>query len=246
VQARPGFVKQLRSGVRLLGQGFAASFIGAAPQGALRLATYEQVKSFLLHLPPSNPNSAPVPAWIPQLAPVPASAVAAVCGDLVSSLAKLPREVLTTRLQTTPNASTFQVLRAILYEDGPRGLFRGFVSTTARDVPFMMVLFSTYELLKAEYQGRHGGAIAIPTPVATAFGGLAGGLAGFVTTPMDVVKTRIMTHQGSMSRFGIRQALGTIPNSRSFWVGATARSCWWLGICGIFFPSYEAIKAILV
>jgi len=110
----------------------------------------------------------------------------------------------------------------------------------------MVILFSSYELLKAEYQQRHGGAVTIPTPAATLFGGLSGALAGYLTTPMDVVKTRIMVLQGQSTTIGIREALRSVGTWRMLWTGATARSVWWLGICSIFFPSYEATKSLLL
>ena len=37
----------------------------------------------------------------------------------------------------------------ILREDGPRGLFRGYLSTCLRDAPFMVVLFFSYEQFKS-------------------------------------------------------------------------------------------------
>jgi hypothetical protein len=67
--------------------------------------------------------------------------------------------------------------------EGWRGLFVGFGTIALRDMPFMVILFTTYEHLRAI--GDH--------PVLmTLFGGVSGALAGFATTPFDVARTRVL------------------------------------------------------
>lgn len=111
-------------------RGFAASVIGAGPQGGLRLSTYEYSKSLLSskHL---NDNSSPTLLKICGI-----SALSAILGDLVSSIVKVPREVVTSRLQVnadlaaiTRNPSSNPVLitmKEVIKEQGIGGLFRGF------------------------------------------------------------------------------------------------------------------------
>jgi solute carrier family 25 S-adenosylmethionine transporter 26 len=103
------------------------------------------------------------------------------------------------------------VFRAVLREEGVRGLFRGFWSTTARDCPFMVILFTTYENFKAyhtrtlttqitsdpNYIASSPVEVKIPAMTSTLFGGISGFLAGYFTTPMDVIRTRIMTFKKS-------------------------------------------------
>ena len=78
---------------------------------------------------------------------------------------------------------------AILRRDGPLGLYRGYVSTALRDIPFMIVMFSVYENVKL----YSGGLLATHWWCSALAGAASGGLAGLCTTPVDVVKTRIMT-----------------------------------------------------
>ncbi|GJJ73946.1 hypothetical protein EMPS_06304 [Entomortierella parvispora] len=212
-----------RETVRLLGKGFLVSSIGAGLQGGARFSFYELTKSYLLpptsrfqtgHTPPQHPW------WLPTLSPIPATAISAIIGDLASSVIKVPREVVTSRLQTgyynSAAASSINgnqgvnagyVFRAVLREEGVRGLFRGFWSTTARDCPFMVILFTTYENFKAyhtrtlrtqitsdpNYIASSPVEVKIPAMTSTLFGGISGFLAGYFTTPMDVIRTRIMT-----------------------------------------------------
>ena len=84
----------------------------------------------------------------------------------------------------------------------------------------MIILFTTYDTLKSVH---HNFAInnappvpdgtvythEIPTLKSTLFGGLAGGLAAFVTTPFDVIRARIMTFKAAPGTGG-----ATTPNMR--------------------------------
>ncbi|CAO3563790.1 unnamed protein product [Mortierella alpina] len=209
-----------RETARLLGKGFLVSSIGAGLQGGARFSFYELTKSYLLpptsrfqtgHTPPQHPW------WLPTLSPIPATAISAIIGDLASSVIKVPREVITSRLQTgyyngvqnppSGGINAGYVFRAVLREEGVRGLFRGFWSTTARDCPFMVILFTTYENFKAyhtrnmvtqitsdpSYIASSPVEVKIPAMTSTLFGGISGFLAGYFTTPMDVIRTRIMT-----------------------------------------------------
>ncbi|KAI9139739.1 mitochondrial carrier domain-containing protein [Paraphysoderma sedebokerense] len=259
-----------RDVMRTLSRGFVASVVGAGPQGGTRLSTYELTKSYLLR-PPSSSRSSHTPSHPLQhsLTPIPASAISAIVGDFASSIVKVPREVITARLQTGHYASStssskppgaMYAINRILHEEGPIGLFRGFWSTMARDCPFMVILFVTYESFKSNYQSQldtipSSPSDSIPTHTSTLYGGISGGLAGFFTTPFDVIKTRIMTHKTtspSSSSQTPPPAAASVSSSSSskvytetvkaFWRGAVPRSCWWFCVCSIFFPCYEGVK----
>jgi hypothetical protein len=161
---------------------------------------------------------------------------------MVSSIVKVPREVITARLQSgmdqaiiaaNPSSSpAYLTLRTILNEQGPRGLFRGFWSTTARDWPFMVILFSTYESLKQNHHRFVPGATSeskLDALNSTLFGGVSGGLAGFLTTPFDVIKTGIMTSRSAkVSIVGVaRDIWASKRGAIGFFAGAVPRSVWW-------------------
>ncbi|KAG0240985.1 hypothetical protein BGW41_006437 [Actinomortierella wolfii] len=217
-----------RETLRLLGKGFLVSSIGAGLQGGARFSFYELTKSYLLptnsRFQSSHTNPPQHPWWLPTLSPIPATAISAIIGDLASSVIKVPREVITSRLQTgyyahIENVNAPYVFKAVLREEGPRGLFRGFLSTTARDCPFMVILFTTYENFKAFHTrnmmppqqvssdpsvvASSPVEVKIPAMTSTLFGGISGFLAGYFTTPMDVVRTRIMTFKKSGNTRGI-------------------------------------------
>ncbi|KAJ3322238.1 S-adenosylmethionine transporter [Boothiomyces sp. JEL0866] len=221
-----------------LGRGFTISFLLAAPQGGLRLSTYEYSKSFL-----STKN----------IDTTLGSAISACAGDTVSSIVKVPREVVTARLQSGVDLKSLkggnpavETMKMIVREQGVKGLFRGFWSTTARDWPFMVILFTTYDSFKHKHQAYIGQEPDdITTVKSTIFGGISGGLAGFLTTPFDVIKTNIMTKSSSSSIFVVGKELLKKNGTKAFFVGGGARSVWWFCVCSMFFPMYEAGKATL-
>ena len=230
-----------RSTGKTLLNGFTASIAGAAPQGAMRFSTYESVK---LQLITRCTDTHPY-----LCTPLISSAISAMCGDMVSSIVKVPREVITQRLQATKlYASTFDAIKSIFYTEGIRGFYTGYISTQARDLPFMMFLFSCYENIKS----LTGELCETSTLASALFGASSGAVAGFTTTPADVLKTRIMTSAipsstgGKLLTMSLTDAYQqTIQHSgiRGLFVGSIPRSIWWFGVCGIFFPCYEQSKA---
>merc|ERR1712118_449923 len=132
--------------------------------------------------------------------------------------------------------------RSIVREDGPAGLFRGYWATCFRDTPFIVVLFLSYEQFKAwkiRLTFANHGPAQVFSPWSDAetvlWGGISGAIAAFLTTPFDVIKTRIMT---SPEHLTFTAALRTIGINQYF-SGAGPRSAWWFGVSSIFFASFE-------
>ena len=130
-----GFSDALRSlGSRGIARGFGLSFLWASPQGAIRMASYETCKDQLLDKFYAKSFGI---------------AVSAVLADFASSVIKVPRELITQRMQTGQYLSSWTAFQSILRQDGIGGLFRGYLSTASRDTPFMVLLFFSYEQFKA-------------------------------------------------------------------------------------------------
>jgi hypothetical protein len=90
--------------------------------------------------------------------------------------------------------STSDALRTIIRQEGFSALFHGYKATIFRDLPFSALQFAFYEQeqrLAKEWVGSRD--IGLGLEVLTA--ATAGGMAGVITCPMDVVKTRIQTQQ---------------------------------------------------
>ncbi|KAF2771889.1 mitochondrial carrier [Teratosphaeria nubilosa] len=127
------------------------------------------------------------------------------CADLAASPLYVPTEVLKTRLQLQGRhnnpfftsgynyQSSLHALRTIYRTEGAAELFSGYKATLFRDLPFSALQFAFYEQeqkLAKQWVGP-GKDIGLLLEIFT--GASAGGMAGVLTCPMDVVKTRIQT-----------------------------------------------------
>ena len=88
--------------------------------------------------------------------------------------------------------STAFVVRAIWRGGGFRAFYAGLDSTVMRDVPFSALQLLLLEQGKRAYERANEGERSPPWAVAT-MGGMSGGFAAALTTPLDVIKTRLMT-----------------------------------------------------
>lgn len=80
----------------------------------------------------------------------------------------------------------------------PSQLWRGYTALAARNLPFTAMQFPLFEQLRStihDYRNRHGlssGTMLETGAVTAVSAGTAGSLAAVITTPIDVIKTRIM------------------------------------------------------
>ncbi|KAI6873152.1 hypothetical protein D0864_13901 [Hortaea werneckii] len=125
--------------------------------------------------------------------------------DLAASPLYVPTEVLKTRLQLQGRwnnpyftsgynyRSTYHALRTIVRTEGLREMFSGYKATLFRDLPFSALQFAFYEQEQkwAKEWAGPGQDIGLAAEILT--GATAGGMAGVITCPMDVVKTRVQT-----------------------------------------------------
>ena len=76
--------------------------------------------------------------------------------------------------------------------------YSGFWTTVAREIPFSFIQFPLYEGLKKHWAAAQGTPHVTPAQGA-ACGSFAGAVAGALTCPLDVVKTRMMLGAASAS-----------------------------------------------
>ena len=124
--------------------------------------------------------------------------------DLAASVVYVPSEVLKTRLQLQGRhnnpffqsgynyRSSLDAARTIVRQEGLSALFYGYKATLFRDLPFSALQFAFYEKGQRWSKDWVGGRdIGLSLEILTA--AAAGGLAGVITCPLDVVKTRVQT-----------------------------------------------------
>lgn len=125
-------------------------------------------------------------------------------GDLAASVVYVPSEVLKTRLQLQGRYNnpyfnsgynyrgTIDAARTIVRQEGASALFYGYKATLYRDLPFSALQFMFWEQFLV-WARQHKESRDVGVPLELLSGGLAGGLAGVMTCPLDVVKTRLQT-----------------------------------------------------
>lgn len=178
--------------------GYCAAMLGSLPSAALFFSTYEYSKKKMID------------DW--QINETATHLTAGFLGDLVSSIVYVPSEVLKTRLQLQgrfnnpyfDSGYNYRNLRdtvkTVIKTEGVGALLFGYKATLARDLPFSALQFAFYEkfrqlAFKIEGKNTVLDDLSLPSEIYT--GACAGGLAGVMTTPLDVIKTRVQTQQPS-------------------------------------------------
>lgn len=144
--------------------------------------------------------------------------------------------------------SSAYVFKTTLSAEGFKGLYRGYFSTIVREIPFSFIQFPIWEFTKKKWSNHQ--RMAVKPWQATICGALSGGIAAFITTPLDLAKTRIMLAQkGSIISSGnILTVLKLVYNEKGLiglFSGAVPRVIW-ISIGGaIFLGGYEKISSIL-
>ncbi|KAK9468980.1 mitochondrial carrier domain-containing protein [Lipomyces arxii] len=173
--------------------GFVPAMLGSLPGTTMFFGTYEYTKRGMI--------AYGVPETLSYF-------IAGFLGDLAASIVYVPSEVLKTRLQlqgryNNPHffsgynyRGTFDAIKTIAKIEGPAALFFGYKATLLRDLPFSALQLAFYERFRIAAQSIIG-ARDVGVGLEFLTGAAAGGLAGVMTTPMDVVKTRIQTQLDS-------------------------------------------------
>lgn len=237
LQSAPGF--RASGGFTGIYAGVGSALVGSAPGAALFFVTYESTKSLLRSRRSASQTTAG--AWTEPLEHM----AAASAGEVAACMVRVPTEVVKQRAQAGQYASSLGAVRGILAQRarvGLRGvgreLYRGWGVTVLREVPFTVIQFPVWEGLKGWWQGRRGrervGAVE-----SAAFGSVAGGVAAGVTTPLDVVKTRLMLGR---EREGVGVLVGRMVREEgagAFFRGVGPRVVW-ISVGGaVFLGSYQ-------
>ncbi|KVH99573.1 S-adenosylmethionine carrier 1, chloroplastic/mitochondrial-like [Cynara cardunculus var. scolymus] len=213
--------------------GLAGNLAGVLPASAIFIGVYEPTKQKLLKSFPEN---------LSALAHLTAGAV----GGAASSIIRVPTEVVKQRMQTGHFASAPDAVRLIVAKEGFKGLFAGYSSFLLRDLPFDAIQFCIYEQLRIGY--KLAAKRNLSDPENAVIGAFAGAITGAVTTPLDVIKTRLMVQGSSNQYTSISHCVGTIlkeEGASAFLKGMGPRVLW-IGIGGsIFFGVLEKTKQLL-
>ncbi|PON32642.1 Mitochondrial substrate/solute carrier [Parasponia andersonii] len=253
----------LADGLRGFYRGVTPGVIGSLATGATYFGVIESTKKWIEESHPGLGGH-----W--------AHFIAGAVGDTLGSFVYVPCEVMKQRMQVQGTKRSwgsvmmkdnfarkpsvqmygyytgiFHAGSSILKEQGLKGLYAGYWSTLARDVPFAGLMVMFYEALKdiTEY-GKQKWNISPNLHVNSSLeglvlGGLAGGFSAYLTTPLDVIKTRLQV-QGSTLRYNgwldaIRQVWKT-EGAKGMFRGSIPRITWYVPASALTFMAVEFLR----
>ncbi|KAF2084412.1 mitochondrial carrier [Saccharata proteae CBS 121410] len=256
LQSSNGFLAS--GGFRGVYAGVGSAIVGSAPGAALFFVTYDSTKRFLsarnstqkLRTADGTEITAPAVSgsgWSEPLNHM----VAASLGEVAACAVRVPTEVVKQRAQALQHPSSLSALQHILAQRQSNGfgfvwreLYRGWSITIMREVPFTVIQFPLWEGMK-EWSRRSNGKDSVTAAEGALFGSLAGAVAAGVTTPLDVLKTRMMLATERQKMFPLLSRILRESGPAAFFAGIGPRVFWISAGGAIFLGSYQwAINAL--
>ncbi|OSS49588.1 hypothetical protein B5807_06269 [Epicoccum nigrum] len=232
-------------------KGVGSAFWGSAPGAALFFITYDGIKRALSPRPTTARNVEGKPYKVEQTSGAATHMLAASLAEVAACAVRVPTEVVKQRAQAGQHPSSLAALTHILRQRSAHGvghvwreLYRGWSITIIREIPFTMIQFPLWEALKRWRQAQTG-----KSQVSGLEGGLLGSMAGAVaagfTTPLDVLKTRMMLAREKQPMFTMLSSILRESGPRAFFAGIGPR-VGWISVGGaIFLGSYQWASNLL-
>lgn len=255
LQSAQGFFAA--GGFRGIYRGVGSAALGSAPGAALFFCTYEATKSHAAELRRTalgsgSSDGSILPGESTREEGVAIDHMAAASlGEIAACAVRVPTEVIKQRAQAGHHGgSSLSSLTAILNQRATIGLtgiwrelYRGWGITILREVPFTIIQFPIWESLKRYGRRRQHLDIRRGEDVGVVesalYGSMAGAVAAGITTPLDVLKTRVML---SSQRTGLGEIVVSILRQhgvRPFFAGIGPRVAW-ISVGGaVFLGSYQ-------
>ncbi|XP_047332322.1 mitochondrial substrate carrier family protein C-like [Impatiens glandulifera] len=220
-------------GVRGLYRGSLPAIFGQFSSHGLRTGIFEASKLVLVN-------------FAPTLTELQVQSVASFCSTLLGTAVRIPCEVLKQRLQAGLFDNVGEAILGTWNQDGLKGFFRGTGATLFREVPFYVAGMGLYAESKKGVQRLLGRELEPWETIAV--GALSGGFAAVVTTPFDVMKTRMMTAPGGRSISMQMVALTILRHEGplGLFKGAVPRFFWIAPLGAMNFAGYELAKKAMV
>nr|XP_022298968.1 S-adenosylmethionine mitochondrial carrier protein-like [Crassostrea virginica]XP_022298969.1 S-adenosylmethionine mitochondrial carrier protein-like [Crassostrea virginica] len=232
LQSEVGFARA--GGFRGIYSGLSSVIAGSFPTAGLFFCAYEGVKVF--------GGRHVSERWDPAIHMTAASA-----GEVTACLIRVPVEVVKQRAQASRFSSS-AILSETLKTEGVRGLYRGYISTVLREIPFSFIQFPLWEYLKKTWSSIQGN--PVDPWQSSICGAFSGCVAAGITTPLDVAKTRIMLAEtgSALSTGSITFAIKAVYREngmRGLFAGTVPRMLWITVGGAIFLGVYDKAKLVL-
>jgi solute carrier family 25 (mitochondrial S-adenosylmethionine transporter), member 26 len=186
----------------------------------------------------------------PNVRPAIIYALCAILGDLTGSGWLCPSEVVKQQMQAGMYKTTGEAVSSIWKKKGLAGLYQGYWGGVARDVPFRVAQLTSYEVTKNLYlriKGKRVGGdkkVELSAVDAAVCGAIAGTFSAAVTTPLDRIKTLLMTDTGAYggSVASCAAKIWQDEGIRGFAAGLVPRVTYIAPSVVIFFIAYEQVQ----
>ncbi|KAL8141892.1 hypothetical protein V2J09_014924 [Rumex salicifolius] len=250
-------------GLRGFYRGLTPSLTGSLATGATYFGFIESTKTWLEASHPSLGGH-----W--------AHFLAGGVGDALGSFVYVPCEVMKQRMQVQGTSTSWSAVIAnannaripgvqmykyytgmfhagssIWKEQGFKGLYAGYWSTLARDMPFAGLMVMFYESMKemTEYGSKRWAPNSDfhlnSSLEGFLLGGVAGGLSAYITTPLDVIKTRLQVQGPTLRYNGWLDAIHRtwmIEGTKGFLKGSVPRILWYVPASAMTFMAVESLR----
>lgn len=243
MQSPQGFLKS--GGFKGIYKGLSAAALGSAPGAALFFCGYETFKPIIHQLSLNNNNNVhnnmnnnPI-----------AHSISAGLGEITACLIRVPTEIVKQRLQTGQYNNFNHAIISIYKQQKIKGFYVGYLTTVSREIPFSFIQFPIWERLKILWCQHNNNNSILPWQGALC-GSIAGSIAAAATTPLDVIKTRLMLRNDKQNIaykgfFDVCKRVYRDEGASTFFKGTSARVSW-IFIGGFFFfGAYEKSQALL-
>lgn len=242
------FTKIVRQeGAKALYKGFTIVASFTVPAHALYFWGYETAKRTLQPSVPLEEKGALV------------HFVSGMFADLMGSFIWVPQDVVKQRLQvqktslvsaaadTVKYKGSLHCIKTIIKEEGFLALWTGFLPALAVYCPFVGIYFMTYEQAKRVFQKTRGYASVddLPLPYQLVGAASAGAIAAAVTSPLDIIKTRIQVGSDYKGAVDAARRIWTEEGPRAFTKGMGARILWIAPATTITMAAYEQLKHVV-
>lgn len=241
LQSKEGFFKS--GGYKNVYSGISACIIASAPSASLFFVTYDYFKHTLKLKYNKNLSDHQI------------HMLSASLGEIAACSVRVPAEVIKQRTQANIGSTPLTTFKSIARESKgsfvllKNNLYKGFGMTITREIPFTCIQFPLYEYMKLKWRmhSKKEGEALEPWKGAIC-GSLAGATAAAITTPLDVIKTRLMLSKLSQKATIadiIKELYKEQKYGRSFFKGIGPRTLW-IGVGGaVFLGMYESVIAVL-
>lgn len=227
-------------------RGLVPQLIGVAPEKAIKLVVNDFLRTFFTNQAKKK-GSKTAPGEISLIQEI----ISGGCAGGAQVIFTNPLEIVKIRLQMqgqlAAEGKASKGAVTIVKELGFRGLYKGAGACLMRDVPFSAIYFPTYAWARAKFSGGKGHS---PQPHHLLLAGsFAGVFAASLSTPADVIKTRLQTESRSAKPeyTGIIQCARKIMVEEgfgAFWKGAIQRVIRSSPQFGVTLLAYEMIQRL--